>query len=558
MIFLNALVPEVALVVAACVLFVLGATRSLLARQAAPWIAMAALVFAGGRLMAPAGDELPSSIAATLMVPPFTLFIKRVTVLVSILLVLLHWPTDDKSSRNSSLELGKDSPEYFGLLLLSITGVLLVAGANDLILLFLGIELASLPTYVMLSISRPIAVAQEAAVKYFFLGAFSAALTLLGLTFMFGATGGTSLTGMTYAIVAGKMNSVFPEWLLIGGVLVILGLAFKMAAFPLHVYALDVYTGAATPLTALLSFIPKITGFTALIRVLHAVGAPISHDLPSVYVSLLWIMAVVTMTIGNTMGLMQHNIKRMMACSSIAHTGYMLVGVTVAFTKAPKMLNENGVNGVLFYLVAYGVMNVGVFAVLMMLPARRAPLSGDGRVPPATSAETLADIAGAGRRDPGMGVIMVICCLSLIGIPLTVGFMGKLFLVRPALESGYIWLAIIVVVNAAISAGYYLRIVGAMFLKEPRTDTGREIPGDAAANSAGGACTPQCVRTIPLVLAGSLSAGACICLGSIVPAISVVRMATREAYDIQPPVPGLVKPLFPLQPSTNKTSDEEP
>lgn len=539
MTFLNALVPEVALVVAACVLFLLGATRSLRSRQVAPWIAMAALAFAGGHMLAPAGDELPSSIAGTIVSPSVTVFIKTVTVLIAMLLALLHWPTDGSGSRNSCLELDKESPEYFGLMLLSVCGVLLVAGANDLILLFLGIELASLPTYVMVSISRPIAVAQEAAVKYFFLGAFSAALTLLGLTFIFGATGATTITEISTAIGSAEPHTMFSGWLLTGGVLVILGLAFKLAAFPLHFYALDVYTGAATPLTAFLSFIPKITGVTALIRVVQAMGAPVSHEIPLVFVNLLWFMAVATMTVGNVLGLMQHNIKRMMACSSIAHSGYLLAGVTVALSYRALIVCENGLNGVLFYLVAYGVMNVGVFAVLMMLPARPDPFTNDGKIPPATSAETLADLAGTGRQNVGLGVIMSICCFSLIGIPLTVGFAGKLFLVRPVLEARYYGLAIIMVLNAAVSAGYYLRIIGAMFLREPRTDSAT----DTLTPDAGDACGSGCMRTVPLMLAGTLSAGGVICLGALVPFMTPVRTAARESYDVQPPAPAIVRPL---------------
>lgn len=149
---------------------------------------------------------------------------------------------------------------------------------------------------------------------------------------------------------------------------------------------------------------------------------------------------------------------------------------------------------------------------------------------------------------------MAICCLSLIGIPLTVGFVGKLYLVRPALESGYVWLAIILVLNAAISAGYYLRVVGEMFLKEPPTDTLLQSSAQPVVDETGDACSPRCMRTIPLVLAGVLSAGACLCLGSIVPAISIVRMAAREAYDIQPPAPGLVTPLLPTLPPPKRVA----
>lgn len=549
--FLNVLVPEVALVVAAGVLFLLGATRSRVARQATPWIAMAGLAFAAGRLLAPGSwqvpaDELAPDVAATLNLTSFTGFIKLLTVLVAMLLALLHWPTDGTGSRNSSLDLANESPEYFGLMLLSVTGVLLVAGANDLILLFLGIELASLPTYVMISISRPIAVAQEASVKYFFLGAFSAALTLLGLTFIFGATGATTLSDVSRMVTASGPGTAFSGWLLAGGVLVILGLAFKMAVFPLHFYALDVYTGAATPLTALLSFIPKITGIAALIRVLFAL-LDRGQNLPEAYLILLWVMAVASMTIGNVLGLMQHNIKRMMACSSIAHSGYMLAGITVAFTALTAgpilQVRENALHGVMFYLVAYGVMNVGVFAVLMMLPVRPDPFVHDGKVPPATSAETFADIAGTGRRNVGLGLIMAACCFSLIGIPLTVGFLGKLFLIQPALGAHYIWLAVIMVVNAAISAGYYLRIIGTMFLREPRADTLVAASEPAAAGAAGDACGSACMKTMPLVLAGILSAGASLAIGSIVPLTTVVRSTVREAGQVQSTRPLAQPPL---------------
>lgn len=538
--FLIAMIPEVALVAAACVLFLLGATRSRLARQGAPWIAMAALAFAAGRFINPTLDPLAPPVAATLNATSFTFFMKLVVVLVSMLLVLLHWPTAGGGTRNSSLELGDESPEYFGLMLLSICGVLLVAGANDLILLFLGIELASLPTYVMVSISRPTSSAQEASVKYFFLGAFSAALTLLGLTFIFGATGATNLTGVSQHILINGQAMAFSGWLVAGGVLLIMGLAFKMAAFPLHFYAPDVYTGAATPLTAFLSFIPKVTGLIALIRVLTAMS-DFGDNIPAVYLTLLWIMAVASMTIGNVLGLMQHNIKRMMACSSIAHSGYMLAGITVAFALkgGPDAValgtRENALHGVMFYIIAYGVMNVGVFAVLMMLPARPDPFVNDGKLPPATTAETFADIAGTGRNRVGLGLIMAACCFSLIGIPLTVGFTGKLFLVQPALKAHYFALAIIMVLNAAISAGYYLRIVGTMFLKEPRTEANAPV-------AEGDACGPVCMRTVPLMLAGILSAGLTVALGSLVPATTMVRSAIHTSGDVRPALKSSVRP----------------
>ena len=244
-------------------------------------------------------------------------------------------------------------------------------------------------------------------------------------------------------------------WQTLAVLMLVAGFAFKMAAVPLHFYAGDVYQGAATPVTAFLAFTPKTAGFVALIKLLFVLGGS-NFDLPPKIVSLLWVLAALTMTVGNVLALLQNNVKRVLAYSSIAHSGYMLVGIAaLARHHAPGALH-----GVLFYLAAYGLMNTAAFGALMLLPSRE---RADD------AAETFDDLAGQGRRHVGLGLAMAVSCFSLIGLPLTVGFFGKLLLIKPALQAGMIWLVIITVVNAAISAAYYLRIVATMFLRPDPT-----------------------------------------------------------------------------------------
>ena len=540
--FLIALIPEIILIAAACLLFLLAAFPGVIIRRSAPWVTVIALMAA---MMVVAIRMLDGSqfeaVQDVILFSQFSSYIKALSLAVGVLLLLVNWPTDADGSGNATLRLESEGPEYFGLMLLSITGVMLVASANDLILLFLAIELASIPTYVMVSISRPISIAQEAALKYFFLGAFSAALTLFGLSFLFGVTGSLTLTGIAGVVSGWIAAGGVPAWLILGGMLVMVGLAFKLAAFPLHFYAPDVYTGAATPLTALLSFVPKAAGIVGLIRVLYALSGAHPGDLPTSFATALWIIAVFTMTIGNVLGLMQQNVKRMMACSSIAHSGYMLTGLAVLFGTPVLSVQHEALAGVLFYLTAYGLTNLGVFAVLMMLPAKADPFNYEGKIPPGTTAETLSDIAGTGRRHVGLGLIMAACCFSLIGIPLTMGFLGKFYLLRPLLAGGFTWLAVIMVLNAAISAGYYLRIVSAMFLKEPR----EAAMGMNVAVAADAQTPCPCLITMPLLLAGILAGGGGLALGTYLDAASAVRTMTLQATDVAPPVvPSPSRPIW--------------
>jgi NADH-quinone oxidoreductase subunit N len=410
-------------------------------------------------------------------------------------------------------------------MLLSISGIFLVAGANDIILLFLGIELASLPTYIMVSISRPIPSAQEAGVKYFFLGAMAAALMLFGFSYLYGSTGvinldaiGDKFRAASTALGPTKLNA----WQMLAIVMLMSGVAFKIAAVPLHFYAGDVYQGAATPVTAFLSFVPKASGMVALIKILYAAGGN-GWATPETITRLLWAIAALTMTVGNVLGLWQLNLKRLFACSSIAHSGYMLVGLTALVAAQQAQVQQEAIQGVLFYLAAYGIMNAGAFGVLMLLPAR--PVRNwSGRTtptPPATTAETFEDIAGQGRTHPALGLAMAVCCFSLIGLPLTVGFFGKLYLIRPALHSQLYGLVVITMINAAISAAYYLRIVGTMFLRADDT-----IPHEAP---------PTPAMPLPIRAAIILSVAGTVIFGTLIPATQLLVNKATAASDLEAP-----------------------
>ena len=530
---LIAMLPEVALVVVAGALFLLGASTKVGARRVAPVLALLALagLFAYQWSVLHHGnvteDRPLTDPWNTVRVGPFAGYVKLLTLAVAAVLTLLLWPTNRQATGSASLDVGHDTGEFFGLMLLSVAGVLMVAGANDIMLLFLAIELASIPTYIMVSISRPLPVAQEAGVKYFFLGAMAAAVMLFGFSYLYGTTGRTHLDEILN--VFRDQGNVLTPWQLLAVLMLIAGFAFKIAAVPLHAYVGDVYQGAATPVTAFLAFVPKTSGFIAIIKLLWAAGGA-EWNVPDEVYRLLWVVAVLTMTVGNVLGLLQSNVKRVLAYSSIAHSGYMLVGLTalVAAVGRPDV-QQQALGGVLFYLAAYGIMNAGAFGVLMLLPSRETTYEygNTGTTTPlTTTAETFRDIAGAGRRNVGLGLAMAVCCFSLIGLPLTVGFLGKVFLIRPALDAGQTILVVITVINAAISAAYYLRIVAAMFL-----------PADADAADADDAAAKAqpSIRTAPVLAAVFLSVLGTLLFGMIFPATTRLSQQVNQAARLENP-----------------------
>jgi NADH-quinone oxidoreductase subunit N len=344
--------------------------------------------------------------------------------------------------------------EYYALLLSSVTGMLFLTSATDLMMLFLALELTSIPLYVLAGFRRDSLRSNEAALKYFLIGSFASGILLYGAALLYGATGSIAL-----AEVATRFDPESPVAVLGAGLLLV-GLAFKIAAVPFHQWAPDVYEGAPTTVTAFMATAVKVAGFGVLLRVLVTGLYPTSELLYGA----LWVMAVLTMTVGNIMAIVQSNAKRMLAYSSVAHAGYALVGVTVA--------TQVGYSAVLFYLLVYTFTTIAAFTVI-------AVLAQGGR-----ERERINDLAGLGVRRPFIAAVMAIAMFSLAGIPGTAGFMGKFYVFRAAVERGtslgdpsLIWLAILGVLNSALSLVYYLRIPMVMYMQEPSGAETHDTPG---------------------------------------------------------------------------------
>ncbi|MEM9295375.1 MAG: NADH-quinone oxidoreductase subunit N [Planctomycetota bacterium] len=346
------------------------------------------------------------------------------------------------------------SGEFFAFFLLSVCGVLLAIGATDLVWLFLALELTSLPTYVMVAVGRDRMRAQESAVKYFFLGAMSAAVFLYGFALVYGATGATDYASIR-AWVEGLDGAALPPVFLAGLAISTLGLCFKIAAVPMHFYAADVYQGASVPVTSMLAFVPKAAGFAAMIQVMALAGWDYGADgnqLPPVLATMLAVIAVLTMTVGNVLGLLQKSVKRTLAYSSVAHSGYILVGVLAGPGTGGEGYLSNGLAAVAFYLIAYGLGTIASFSVIGCL-----------RNPNGDEAENLDDLSGLRDRHPFLAGTLLVACLSLLGFPFTVGLVGKLWLVSAGFHAGYALVIVIMVINSAVSAAYYVRIGSTCF-----------------------------------------------------------------------------------------------
>ena len=382
-----------------------------------------------------------------------------------ILLGLAHNQVDDDRA-----------PEFFGAILMIHAGAMLVCASNELIFLFVGLELVSIPTYLLLYLSRRTETTQEAATKYFFLSVFSSALILFGMAYLYGMAGVGNLKTLSFLtqVPTTLPNMPHPIFGLVALVFMMAGLGFRVAAVPFHFYAPDVYQGSPTVIAALLAWIPKGVGFVAILRTLTAVIptdiAPPPNHLTHQAVVLTFIIATITMTLGNTVALAQTNLKRLFAYSSVAHAGYLMIGVAVAFRNGDLHSypvggfrpTELGSEAILFYLVAYALMTLGAFGVIIGLSS------------PTRAVETVDDLAGLARKHPVLALAMTACLFSLAGIPPLSGFFGKfnLFVAALTASSGddaklYRLLALIGVVNSAIGAYYYLKIIVAMYYRDP-------------------------------------------------------------------------------------------
>jgi len=329
--------------------------------------------------------------------------------------------------------------EYYALVLLGALGMSLMSSAVELVLIFIALEISSISTYILAGFRRRAAISSESSVKYFLLGSFATAFFLYGVALMFGATGSTSITVIGDALRSGHI----PVLAYVGVALMFVGLGFKVAAAPFHVWTPDVYEGAPSPVVGFMSTAPKAAVFAVLLRIMFEANAPGR-------VWLIWVVAALSMTLGNVGALVQDNVKRLLAYSSIAHAGYLLV----AFAALPN----NGIPAAMFYTASYAAMNIGAFAVISHIGG-----AGERYV-------TLEDYEGLGRRSPLLAATLTIFLLSLIGIPITGGFFAKFYVFSAALQANLVGLVIIGVLNSAVASYYYLRLIVVMYMREAREE----------------------------------------------------------------------------------------
>jgi NADH-quinone oxidoreductase subunit N len=338
--------------------------------------------------------------------------------------------------------------EYLVILSFAVLGMMVVAIAGDLVMVFIGIELSSIAVYVLAGFSRQSRIAHEGALKYFLLGAFATAILIYGMAWTFGITGAINLD--VIATAGAKIADGNPS-LLLALLLLVVGLGFKIAAVPFHMWTPDAYHGAPTPVTAFMSVGPKAAGFAAMIRILVNGWTPAANQ----WVPLVIVLAVITMSFGNIVAVAQNNVKRMLAYSSIAHTGYMLVGLASYQVGANKGdANGQAIGALLFYTFAYAFTNIGAFSIITWMQAR-----GRGT--------NIDSFRGLASTAPGAAIAMTIFMVSLMGVPPLLGFFAKYYIIVAAINANLTWLAVVVAVNSAVSAYFYLRVVAVMYFREP-------------------------------------------------------------------------------------------
>lgn len=403
-----------------------------------PILAVVGLVLSVAASITLSGQNL-TGFANSIIVDGFAAFLQPLFAITGILAIGLAY---DYLKR-----LKIDRGEYYVLILLSISGMMLMASAGDLIMVFLALELLSIPLYIMASMAYPRLESEESGLKYFLLGTFASGFLLFGTAMVYGATSTINL-GEIVSIISSA--SYDPTLMIIGAALILIGLGFKVAAVPFQSWTPDVYQGAPSPVSAFMSVGVKAAGFAALLRVFSIIFPQLAQTLTPVF----WVIAALTMIVGNVVAISQVNLKRMLAYSSIAHAGYLLMAF-VPFGDA--LTRQNSIAAALFYLLAYGLASLGAWAVLIGLEGTK------------YSGNTLDDLAGLSKRSPLSAAAMTIFMLSFTGIPLTLGFWGKFYLFRTAIEGGFVGLAVIGLLTSLVSAFYYLRVVVKMYFAEGET-----------------------------------------------------------------------------------------
>ena len=421
--------PEIILTVMGTLLMVMDAINERRGSALYGNISIAALIAAAIASVAAFQDPGPA-FSQMLLVDGFATFFRILVIGVGILVVLSSYRYLDRERAEPG--------EYHALILFSVMGQCIMVTANELIMIFIGLEISSIATYVLAGYLRDDKRNNEAALKYFMLGSFATAFFLYGVALIYGMTGSTNLS-----VIRTVAPGVSPVMIAVSAALMLVGLLFKVSGAPFQVWAPDVYQGAPVPISAFMSAGPKAAAFAILLRVFMTAFVSIGSG----WEPLVWISALLSMTIGNFAALSQSNIKRLLAYSSIAHAGYVLVAVTAQ--------SDTGTSAAMFYLAAYGMMNVGAFAVVSHLAGK-----GEKHV-------SVDDFSGLATRQPVTAALLTVFLLSMIGVPLTAGFFGKFYIFQAALQSHLVWLAILGLLNSAVAAYYYLRILVVMYMKEP-------------------------------------------------------------------------------------------
>jgi NADH-quinone oxidoreductase subunit N len=441
---LMVIAPELVVLVTALLVMLVDLFIGKEQKHRLAWLSLVGVLAAGG-LSFYIWDGTNPALQDMFVADGYALFLNLVILAAAALAILF--------SSEYAQRTGLAQGEYYTLLLLSTTGMMLMAAAINLMTIFLALEILSLALYVLVGLNRADRRSGEAALKYFLLGAFASSFLLYGMALVYGQAHTTSLAGVRAAVLAGQG---VPALLAVGLGLMIVGFGFKVALVPFQMWTPDVYQGAPTSVTAFMSVGAKAAGFAALGRVLLYSFSSLRGD----WVWVLAVLAALTMTVGNLAALRQANLKRMLAYSSIAHAGYILVGLAAG--------NALGTSGLLFYLFIYAFTNVAAFAVLIAVGRF---LTSPGE------AETVDGLAGLAHRKPWLAAAMALFMLSLAGVPPLVGFLGKLYVFSAAVQANLGWLAILGVINSVISAYYYLRVVAAMYMGDAQ-------PAEAAAEAA--------------------------------------------------------------------------
>ena len=439
----STILPLTLLTVWACVLLLVDLFIPKERKGITALLSALGLALTLGFTLAQVGQEL-SGFSGMVTLDGFSIFVNALLLVSGLLGIALAYGYVKR--------MGLERGEYYTLLLFSVTGMMLMAQAADLIMVFLALELLSIPLYVLAAFARPRAESEEAGLKYFLLGAFATGFVVYGTALVFGATGTTNLSAIVESASGAASNLLL---LSIGSALILVGLGFKVAVVPFHMWTPDVYQGAPSAVTAFMSSGAKIAGFAALLRVFTTAFPSISADMTDIF----WAVAALTMILGNVIAIAQSNIKRLLAYSSIAHAGYILMAF-VPYGN-PDVAPVSIAAG-LFYLVSYAITNFGAWGVVIALE------KSEGR------GLQIADYAGLARKHPALAAAMAIFMLSLIGLPPTIGLVGKFYLFRAVIAGGFPGLAIIGVLTSVISAYYYLRVVVIMYMRDGEPETERE------------------------------------------------------------------------------------